>query len=65
MSETQQDLEHRVAVLERELQILRTKLRDGTTSESLNGVDVVRCSNKTTNGTGGSINYKEQAVNPS
>jgi hypothetical protein len=65
MSETQQDLEHRVAVLERELQILRAKLRDGTTSESLNGVDVVRCSNKSVNGNGSYINFEEQAVNPS
>ena len=36
------DLEHRVVALEREFQILISKLRDKTTNESLNGVDVVR-----------------------
>jgi hypothetical protein len=65
MSETQQDLEHRVAVLERELQILRAKLRDGTTSESLNGVDVVRSSNKPALGNDSYITFDEQVVNPS
>ena len=43
-----EDLEHRVLALEREVQLLKSRLRDRTISESLNGVDVVRGQTKTT-----------------
>ena len=37
-----EDLEHRVVALEREVQLLKSRLRDGTIGEAMNGVDVVR-----------------------
>jgi len=42
-----EELEHRVVALEREFQIVISKLRDKSTSESLNGVDVVRSLGRT------------------